>query len=160
MANMQQMLLAMSGGLSAYLLDYGGVGQIALTATETDNGDGSSSATVQIDLYSDGTGLYSILTLDGGLNDLFTFTWLTGSGSAGDYYAYMDVPSSGSFSSGDATGTSLALSTSRYWACSVYTNAVGQTPPPSEALSTLRIKNSSGVDLVTKSVSLYASASS
>jgi hypothetical protein len=152
MANMQQMLFGTSS--SAFLLDYGGSGQINLSATDSFPG-GSSSATVAVELYADGTGKYILERLNGALEE-YTFNWLTGSGSVANYYAYMDNPSVGTFTFG-TTGSAVQLNSSQSWSLTIFSNA-GNGTQTDTVNSTLRIRNSAGVDLTSKTISFFVSA--
>lgn len=108
---------------------------------------------VRINLLSNGTATYTYEDSSTPTTNFLSYSWLT-SGSASDAYAYMDTPSSGSFSAGsNATGTSLQLSTSRSWLVNVTTS--GGAYADAQAISTIRIKNSSGTDLAAKTIQLY-----
>ena len=104
----------------------------------------TAMATVGINLYSSGLAEY----VDA--SGIQSFNWLL-TGSNSDYYAYMDTPSGDPFSTG-TTATSLQLNTNRAWSLFAYQAFVGST---SKSLtSTLRIKNSSGTDILSISVDL------
>jgi len=111
------------------------------------NPSGFGSAAVSIELNSSGVASYS----EGGVT-VFSYNWLL-TGSASDYYAYMDAPTGSAFSTG-TTGSSLQLNTTRTWSLS-------QSGDGSKSnTSTLRIKNSSGTDIVTIPTTLYVFVSS
>ena len=87
----------------------------------------------------------------------YSFTWLL-TGSNTDYYAYMDAPSGDPFDAGSAaTNTSLQLNTLRVWVLSVE-NSVNNSSVFKSLLSTLRIKNSAGTDILSVDVNMYVEA--
>jgi len=101
-------------------------------------------ASASIDLDSSGSAIYSIST-----GPLFSYVWLL-SGSASDYYAFMDTPSFGTFSFG-TVNSAIQLSTGlASWG--VLRTTVGVK----DVISTLRIRTASGVDIVTIPVHLQA----
>lgn len=115
----------------------------------------ADSAQVRINLLSNGTATYDYEDNFTSTTNFLSYSWLT-SGSASDAYAYMDAPSSGGFAVGSsATGSSLQLSTSRSWAVNVLSG--GGAFADAEAISTIRIKNSSGSDLAAKTIRMYVS---
>ena len=131
---------------------------IELDASYFDLEGEPGSATVEVLLNNDGTGAYRYTTYTVPTTNFLTFTWLPSGDSASNYYAYMDAPSGDSFNGGSsATGSSLVLSTSRIWGL---TSFVGTNPGTDEKLltSTLRIKNSSGTDLVARTIAMETSA--
>ena len=76
------------------------------------------------------------------------YNWLL-TGANSDYYAFMDTPSSGSFSSG-TTNSALQLNTTRTW-------GKRQTGGGFTLVqSTLRIQNAAGTDILSISVDLSA----
>ena len=76
------------------------------------------------------------------------YNWLL-SGATTDYYAFMDTPSSGSFTSG-TTNSAIQLNSGPTW-------TLRQTSGGSNSVySTLRIRTASGVDITTISVILQA----
>lgn len=115
---------------------------------------GTASATVTIELNSSGVATYSFDSLNTSSGNFVTFNWLTG-GVAGEYYAFMDTPSSGTFSTG-TVNTNLQLNTTRTWTATVTRSTVGITLK--NVLSVLRIRNSSFADIVTKNVDMTAKA--
>ena len=115
----------------------------------------ADSAQVRINLLSNGTATYDYEDNFTSTTNFLSYSWLT-SGSASDAYAYMDAPSSGGFAVGSsATGSSLQLSTSRSWAVNVLSS--GGVFADAEAISTIRIKDSSGNDLAAKTIRMYVS---
>jgi hypothetical protein len=113
----------------------------------------ADSAQVRINLLSNGTATYDYEDNLTSTTNFLSYSWLT-SGSASDAYAFMDTPSSGGFAVGSsATNTSLQLNTSRSWAVNVTTS--GGVLADASAVSTIRIKNSSGTDLATKTIYMY-----
>lgn len=87
----------------------------------------------------------------------YNYPWLL-SGSNSDYYAYMDAPSGDSFDAGSAaTGTSLQLNSMRVWALSVE-NSTNNSSVFKSLVSTLRIKNSAGTDILSVTVNMYVEA--
>lgn len=87
----------------------------------------------------------------------YNFSWLL-TGSNTDYYAYMDAPSGNSFDSGSAaTNTSLQLNAIRVWSLTAE-NSVNGTAVIKTLVSTLRIKNSAGTDILSVPVSMYCEA--
>ena len=127
---------------------------IELSASYDDLEGQPGSATVEILLNNDGTGAYRYTTYTVPTTNFLSFTWLPSGDSASNYYAYMDAPAGNSFGGGSsATGSSLVLSTGRIW---VLTSFVGTNPGSDEKslASTLRIKNSSGTDLVARTLSM------
>jgi hypothetical protein len=124
-------------------------------------GSGATYARVGITLYSDGTARYFYEDYYTATTNFTSFTWKTGGGSAGDYYArlILDIGSSSPNSSSSATGTDLVLSTTREW------KAWADVPiTNAEAFytvsGTLQIKNSAGTVLASKTVVLDAFAMS
>lgn len=114
---------------------------------------GSTYARVGITLNSDGTARYFYEDSGTATTNFTSFTWKTGGGSAGDYYARftVDIGSSGPNSSSSATGTDLVLSTTREWkawADLPYTNGEAYYT----VYGTLQIKNASGTVLASKTV--------
>jgi hypothetical protein len=138
--------------LSVTLPDYNPSSQnIMLSITDTIPLPNSGSASVFINLNSDGSGSYQTYDLLGVVVD-YGFTWLT-AGSSSNAYAYMDGPSGSAFDLiSSPINTSLQLNTSRSWSISVQ----GVGPTSASLTSTLRIKNSSGTDLVAKTLSMTA----
>jgi hypothetical protein len=115
----------------------------------------ADSAQVRITLLSNGTATYDYEDSLTSTTNFLSYSWLT-SGSASDAYAYMDTPSTGSFAVGsNATNTSLQLSTSRQWIVNVSTT--GGVFADAQAISTIRIKDSSGNDLAAKTIYMYTS---
>lgn len=157
--NMLQFLGAAIVTLSVNLPQYNPSGGYDVVLSSTDYRDISdpfdSQASALIALYSNGAGLYRTMNSNIGDTD-YTFTWLT-SGSASSAYAFMDTLS-GDAADGtsSAINTSLVLSTTRAWQWTATVPSSGDVSKV--ATTTLRIKNSSGTDLDTVSVSIYVYA--
>ena len=118
---------------------------------------GYGEAFVDIVLNSDGTGAYRYGDVNTPATNISSFTWKTGGGSAGDYYAHMAAPTGDAFTSGSsATGTALALSTTRQWVL-LSTNSVNPSTAAKYLTSTLQIRRADGSALVSKNVSMDAS---
>jgi hypothetical protein len=124
-------------------------------------GSGSAYARVGITLYSDGTARYFYEDTGTATANFTSFTWKTGAGSVGDYYArfIVDSGSSSPNSSSSATGTDLVLSTTREW------KAFAEVPGTNQdaffsVTGTLQIRNSSGTVLAAKTIFMDVAASS
>ncbi len=135
------------------LPDFGSPGAIVLDKSVTRTGAGRLACGVQISLFSDGTGEYTSDD-DSGTTVLLSFTWLPSGFSASVYSAYMDPPTGDSFSSGPV-GSTVSLSSGRTWALRVSTlssasRGLFSTPG-------LRIKDSAGNDLISKTVTMSVS---
>lgn len=114
-------------------------------------------AFVDIILNSNGTGAYRYGDINTPATNIASFTWKTGGGSAGDYYAHMAAPTGDSFTAGySATGTALSLSTTRQWVL-LSTNSVNPSTAGKYLTSTLQIRRADGSALVSKNVSMDAS---
>lgn len=126
----------------------GASGVIELTSYDAQIDPSPASATVGINMLSNGTMEY---VSSAGTQ---TYSWLL-SGSNSDYYSYMDTPVGNSFTTG-AVATSQQLNSTRAWALQVQQFGPGNA----SALlgSTLRIKNSAGTDILTISVSFSVDA--
>lgn len=109
----------------------------------------AAACSVEIELNSDGNGRYSYINPVDGTQNFTTFTWRPSGQSSGNYYAYMDAPSGGTFSIGTVS-TSLVLSTTRSWRLTAATSR-GNSITRS-LTSTLRIKDSGENDLVAKTL--------
>ena len=116
-----------------------------------------ASATVGIQLYDDGSAIYYYATHNIGVTNFTSFTWKTGGGGVGDYYAYMYSPSGDAFSDSAGLDTALALSTTRNWNLNVTSTSGTQTK---SLTSTLQIRNSSGTALASRTISFYVEADS
>ena len=138
---------------TANLPDYVGSG-INLSQFFIASGAASREAGVEIVLNSNGTGAYRRFDNTNGTVNLTTFTWLTGGGSSGDYYAHMANPSGSSFTSSSPTNTALALSTGRIWTLQAV--ATLNTSDYRSLTSTLQIRTVDGTVLVSRSVSMEA----
>lgn len=143
--------------LAATLPDYGVTsGWIELDRGYFNSGAGYGEALVDIRLDPNGTGAYRYGDSQTQTTNFTSFTWKTGGGSAGDYYAHMAAPSGDAFASGsDATGTALALSSARNWQL-LATNSVNPSEVIKYLTSTLQIRRADGSALVSKSVSMGA----
>jgi len=115
---------------------------------------------VQYILFANGTGVIRESNNQSGDTDVATWTWLT-AGSAGNFTARFDL-SSGSLWASSPTGTDLALSTVRSWAILAEStwDGVSWDPNPGTAFmsGTLTIKDSGGNTLISRSLSLNATA--
>lgn len=143
--------------LAATLPDYGVTsGWIDLDRFYFNAGASYGEAIVDIILFSSGTGAYRYGDSGTATTNFTSFTWKTGGGSAGDYYAHMAAPSGGSFAAASsATNTALALSSNRIWQLLVTSS--GNPSNNSQYLtSTLQIRKADGSALVSKSVSMSA----
>lgn len=112
-----------------------------------------SQSAVYYRLNSNGSGLIRFFDNQTGDND-FTWTWLQ-SGSASDYTARFDL-SSGTLYSSSATGTDLSLSSTREWI--VLAEATLGVPDIQAATGTLVIKDSGGSTLISRPLTLTATA--
>lgn len=137
-----------------FLQTYGGPNNILI----------ASWAAAQIILRPDGSGTYRRSNVNTGDSD-FNFTWLL-SGSASDYYAYLDTPIGDPPTNtpvvSSALDTALQLNSIRGWMWYVESN-----PPGTGTLTTLaceggflRIKNAGGTDLAAVSYAVLVSADS
>ena len=144
--------------LAATLPDYGVTsGWIELDRYYFDSGASYGEAYVDILLNSNGTGAYRYGDSGTATTNFTSFTWKTGGGSAGDYYAHMAAPSGGSFAAGSsATNTALALSSTQNWQLLV-TSPVNPSDVSQYLTSTLQIRKADGSALVSKSVSMSGS---
>ena len=143
---------ALSVNLPQYNAGFGY--DVYLQSSGTLSGGPNSWASVQLILRADGSGTYRVSNVNTGDSD-YNFTWLT-SGSASDAYAYLDTPSGMSVDgTSSAVATSLQLNSNRGWLWYIQTSYYFEADA---ATTTLRIKNSSGTDLDTVTVSLYVSA--
>ena len=140
------------------LPDYGGTGEIVLdrdSVVPPPGVGGFVTTFVRIYLNSDGTGEYEYEDYDVGIGSFLTFTWLPSGFTASAYFAYMDTPIGDSFFAGPVATTST-LSTSRTWALRARASQ-GQFDQ-NGLTSTLRIKDSSGNDLISKPVTMTVSS--
>jgi hypothetical protein len=141
--------------LAATLPDYGvTAGAIELSRFYYDAGASYGEAYVDIILNPDGTGAYRYGDSGTATTNFTSFTWKTGGGSAGDYFAHMATPSGGSFSaSSSATNSALALSSARLWGL-LLTSSVNPSDVTAALASTLQIRKADGTALVSKSVAM------
>lgn len=130
-----------------------GIQDIILTKTSNAPGT-AASARVGINLYSDGSAIYYYATNTVVIDNFTSFTWKTGGGSSGNYYAYMYAPTGDSFSVNAGTDTALALSSTRNWRLDAFAIA------EKSLTSTLEIRNSSNDVLVSKTLRFTVTAES
>jgi hypothetical protein len=116
---------------------------------------GTATARVGIQLNDDGSAIYYYATHAVVIANFTSFTWKTGSGSSGNYYAYMYGPTGDSFSVNAGTDTALALSSTRNWRLDV--SSTSGTVAKS-LTSTLEIRNSSGDVLTSKTLQFNVEA--
>ena len=118
---------------------------------------GTAFAEVGIRLNSDGTAAYYYTDTYTAETNFTSFTWKTGGGVVGDYYAYMYAPTGDAFDgASSATGSALVLSTSRSWRLSA--TATDPNTESKALSSTLEIRNSVGTVLASKTLAFTASA--
>lgn len=143
--------------LAAVLNDYSaGTYNIQLLHTYSLFGS-SVEAYVEIVLDSSGTAYYRYGDTGTPTTNFTSFTWKTGGGGVGDYYAHMATPSGDAFSTGSsATNTALALSTTRSWILRASASAFNDETLSNN--STIQIRNSGGTALASKTISMYAFA--
>lgn len=128
---------------------------VYLSTSGNPSGSANPWAACSLILRADGSGTYRQSNVNTGDSD-YNFTWLL-SGSASNYYGYLDTPTGDSPTSG-TVASSVQLNTTREWRWYV------ETPYPSggyvstNATGNLRIKNSGGTDLAVVSYSVFASA--
>jgi hypothetical protein len=124
------------------------------------NFGGYVEAFVEIVLWNDGSAVYRYGDSTYGTTNYTVFTWKTGGGAVGDYYAYMYSPSGNAFTGGGASSPvaqALPLSASRSWILRATAGAYTETSLSNN--STLQIRNSAGTALASKTVSMFAFAS-
>jgi len=140
--------------LHATLNNYNaGIQDIILTRTSTAPGT-AATARVGIQLNDDGSAIYYYATQAIVTTNFTSFTWKTGGGSSGNYYAYMYGPTGDSFSVNAGTDEALQLSSTRNWRLDVSAIAT------KSLTSTLEIRNSSGDVLVSKTLRFTVTAES
>lgn len=118
-----------------------------------------TEAFVEIVLWNDGSAVYRYGDSAYGTTNYTVFTWKTGGGAVGDYYAYMYSPSGDSFTGGGSSSPvaqALALSASRSWILRAAAGAYSETSL--SLSSTLQIRNAAGTALASKSLSMFALA--
>jgi hypothetical protein len=130
---------------------------IHLSRTASNFSPNYAEASVGITLYNDGTAIYWYATHTIATTNFTSFTWKTGGGGVGDYYAYMYSPSGDAFSTSSGLDTALVLSTSRGWSSISGTYAGTVTK---ETISTLQIRDGSGNVLASRSLRFYTEADS
>ena len=106
---------------------------------------------VDIILRNDGTGAYRHGNSFQATTDFTSFTWKTGTGGVGDYYAYVTL-SSGALNQG-TTGTLLALSTNRSWRVLASGSSIGSYS--ADAAGTISIRDVNSNVLASRSFSMY-----
>jgi len=114
-------------------------------------------AYVKLVLNTNGTAYYQYGDTNTATTNFSTFTWKTGGGAVGDYYAYMTTPTGDAFSASSATNTALALSTTREWM--ILASAGNGSEMTVANNSTIQIRNVGGSVLASRTVSMYAFAS-
>lgn len=122
-------------------------GTLSLYHDDTQSYPATATSSVNIILNSSGSAQYISV---GPQN----FSWLL-TGANSDYYAWMDTPVGDSFTFG-TVATSLQLNTTRQWELVAFQSGVGLDSK--YLTSTLRIKNSSGTDIVAIDVVLQVQA--
>lgn len=141
------------------LPDFGSPGAIVLDKSVTATVPGRIGAGVIISLFSDGTGEYASDDTESGDTILLSFNWRPSGFDSTPYFAYMDSPTGDPFSAGSsAQDTSLPLTTSRSWTLRAVT--LVSNPSVSKGLFStpgLRIKDSAGNDLISKTVTMSVS---
>jgi hypothetical protein len=145
--------------LAAVLNDYNAsTYNITLTRVAFANAPTTAEARVGISLANDGTAAYYYSTHVIGQTNFASFTWKTGGGAVGDYYAYMYAPTGDAFSVDAGTGSALVLSSSRNWRLDVLSASQGAI---SKSLtSTLQIRDASGTVLASKTLIFSVEAES
>jgi hypothetical protein len=142
--------------LAAVLNAYGDASGIYLSDYYFNSYSYYSESSVDIVLNSNGTAQYrygnsAVLT-----TNFTSFTWKTGGGAVGDYYARV-TGFSGAWHSAPSNNALHSLSTTRQWM--VLATANGNPASGSAGASgTLEICNSAGSVLASRSFSLYAEA--
>lgn len=119
-------------------------------------GSNNPWAACSLILRSDGSGTYRESNVNTGDTD-YNFTWLL-SGSASNYYGYLDTPSIDAPTSSTPVASSVQLNTTREWQWYIETPYPSGNYVSTTATGNLRIKNSSGTDLAVISYSIFASA--
>lgn len=114
-----------------------------------------STARVGIQLNDDGTAIYYYSTHNIGTTNFTSFTWKLGSGSVGNYYAYMYAPTGDSFSVNAGTDSALQLNSTRNWRLDVSSTSGTVSK---ELNSTLEIRNASGAVITSKTLRFYVEA--
>jgi hypothetical protein len=147
-----------ASSLAATLNNYNSVTyNIELYDDYIDIGGSIAFSEVGIRLNSDGTAAYYYTDTGTAETNFTSFTWKTGGGSVGDYYAYMYAPTGDAFVTSSDTATALALSTSRTWRVSA--TAGGGENIYKSLTSTLEIRNASGTVLASKTLQFIVNAS-
>jgi hypothetical protein len=142
--------------LAAVLNAYGGSTTIDLYDYYFNSYSYYAESFTKIVLNSNGTAQYAYGNTSTAQTNFTSFTWKTGGGSVGDYYARV-TNFSGSFYSAPANNALHALSTTREW----MVLAVANGNPASGyagASGTLEICRSDGSVLTSRSFNLYAEA--
>lgn len=117
-------------------------------------GSGFVEAEVGVTLYSDGTARYYYQDSGTATTNFTSFTWRTGSGGSGDYYArfIVDSGSASPNNSSSATATDLVLSTTREWRC--YSAANTNYDDFYVVNGTLEIRTAGGTVLASKTIEM------
>lgn len=144
--------------LAATLNDYpGGSSAISLNDYYFNNYAYYAESFVKIVLNSNGTAQYAYGNTSTAQTNYASFTWKTGGGSAGDYYARV-TNLYGSFWSAPASDALHALSTTREWMVLAYVNG-NPASGYAYAQGTLQICKSDGTVLASRSFDMYAEVS-
>lgn len=137
--------------LNSYANSTGGSGStIALYELTTAPLGQSTSSEVILEVNSNGVAYYTD-------QSSYNYSWLL-TGANSEYYAYMDAEVGSPFTTSAGTDTSLQLNTTRSWSLFTQTQGSFDQRRISSLTSTLRIKNSSGTDIITIPVSMYVEA--
>ena len=116
---------------------FSGTGAISLNYNDLQSYPSVAQATVGINLFSTGVAEYISYGVQ-------SYNWKL-SGANSDYYAWMDTPVGDPFTTG-TVATALQLNTTTAWSLQVIQSSPGASTK--YLTSTLRIKNSSGTDIV------------
>lgn len=142
--------------LSAVLNAYGGGSTIDLSDYYFNSFLNYAESFTKIVLNSNGTAQYAYGNTSTAQTNFTSFTWKTGGGAVGDYYARM-TGVTGSFYSAPASNTLHALSTTREWMVLAIANG-NPAYGTASAQGTLEICRSDGSVLASRGISLYADA--
>lgn len=142
--------------LAAVLNAYGGGSTVDLQNYWFNSWANYGESFVKIIISSNGTAQYAYGDTNTQQANFTSFTWKTGGGSVGDYYARM-TNVSGSFYSAPSSNALHALSTTREWMVMAVANG-NPAYASASASGTLEICRSDGSVLASRGVSLYADA--
>jgi hypothetical protein len=148
------------GILAAFLPNEGTLPgfNINIVADSSTTSPDPAAAVATLSLLSDGTGRYRTVDDLNGITDV-TFTWKTGGGTVSDYYAFMDTVVGNALEGGSsATNTPLQLNVDRSWTSQVARAGNNPGTNSKQTQSTIRIRNSSGTDLISKTVQFDTTA--